>query len=152
MLTMENNKPNNNLNQNDDLSFLEESASGIQFKDIIFLVIRNLHWFVLCALIGAGIAYYKVKGEEKVYASSATIMLKTGSSGGSESLRSSAVLNEFSRGGIALSSIFNEMMIIRSQTLMEIVVRRLDLNTMYSYTTRLAKRNEIVLGTEIELE
>ena len=139
---MENNRLNNNTGNNEDLSFLEENSTGIQFKDIFFLVVRNLHWFILCALIGAGIAYYKVKGEEKVYSSSATIMLKTGSSGGSESLRSSAVMNEFSGGGIAVSSIFNEMMIIRSQTLMENVVRRLDLNTMYSYTTRLAKRNK----------
>ena len=137
---MDSNKPNNTGN-NEDMSFLEESSSGIQFKDILFLIIRNLHWFILCALIGAGIAYYKVKGEERVYASSATIMLKTGNNGGTESLRSSAVMNEFA-GGIAISSIFNEMMIIRSQTLMENVVRRLDLNTMYSYTTRLAKRNK----------
>jgi hypothetical protein len=135
---MENIKQNNT----DDTNFLEENTGGIQFKDILFLVLHNLHWFILCAVIGAGIAYYKVKGEEKVYSSSATIMLKTGSSGGSESLRSSAVMNEFMGGGVAISSIFNEMMIIQSQTLMERVVRLLDLNTMYSYTTRLAKRNK----------
>ena len=135
---MENNKQNNS----DDISFLEENSGGIQFKDILFLVLHNLHWFILCALLGAGIAYYKVKGVEKVYSSSATIMLKTGSSGGSESLRSSAVMDEFMGRGVAVSSIFNEMMILQSQTLMERVVRLLDLNTMYSYTTRLAKRNK----------
>ena len=139
---MDNNTPNKNPGVNEDLSFLEDNQSGIQFKDILFLVLRNLHWFALCALIGAGIAYYKVKGQEKLYASSASIMLKTGSSGGSESLRSSAVMNEFMGRGVAVSSIFNEMMIIRSQRLMEIVVRRLDLNTSYTYTTRLAKRNK----------
>ena len=86
---MNNKTPNTNMvNNNDDLSFLEENQGGIQFKDILFLVIRNLHWFALCALIGAFVAYYKVKGEERVYSSSASIMLKTGSSGGSESLRS----------------------------------------------------------------
>ena len=139
---MENNKTNTIANNSDDLSFLEENAnSGIQFKDILVLFIRNLPWFIICALLGAGISYYKVKGEEKVYSSSATIMLKSGNSGGSESLRSSALINEFS-SGVALSTINNEMIIIKSQTLMEIVVRRLNLNTMYSYTTRLAKRNK----------
>ena len=138
---MENNI-NTNPNNNEDLSFLEGNQSGIQFKDILFLVIRNLHWFALCALIGAGIAYYRVKGEERLYTSSASIMLKSGTSGGSETLRTSALMNEFASHGVANSSIFNEMMILRSQRLMEIVVRKLNLNTMYSYTTRLAKRNK----------
>ncbi len=133
----------NRTTNNDETSFLEDDqGGGIQFKDILFLVIHNLPWFILCALIGAGIAYYKVKGEERIYSSSASVMLKTGNSGGSESLRTSAVMSEFSGRGIAVSSIYNEMMIMQSQRLMEIVVRKLGLNTMYSYSTRLAKRNK----------
>lgn len=140
---MENNKNNTSGSNSEDLSFLDENINqGIQFKDILVLVFRNLPWFILCALVGAGIAYYKVRGEEKIYSSSATIMLKSGSSGGSESLRTSAFINEVSGSGVAISSISNEIIIIKSQTLMENVVRRLDLNTMYSYTTRLAKRNK----------
>ena len=108
---MDSNKLNNNTEDNVDLSFLDEKPSGIQFKDILFLVIRNLHWFVLCAVICAGIAYYKVKGQEKLYSSSASIMLKSGVSGGSESLRTSAVMSEFAGNGLAMSSIFNEMMV-----------------------------------------
>ena len=106
---------NNRTNNTDDSSFLDDNQGGIQFKDILFLVIHNLPWFILCALIGAGIAYYKVKGEERVYSSSATVMLKTGNSGGSESLRTSAVMNEFSGRGLAVSTIYNEMMIMQSQ-------------------------------------
>ena len=133
----------NNINNTEDISFLEEdNAGGMQFKDILMLVVRNLHWFILCALIGAAVAYYKVKREERVYASATSIMLKTGSSGGSESLRSSAILSQFTGGGVALSRIDNEIIIIKSQTLMEEVVRRLGLHTSYSYTTRLAKRNK----------
>ena len=136
---METNKPNNT----EDLAFLEEEAnSGLQFKDILFLVLRNIHWFILFAAIGGGLAYYKVKGEERVYASSTTIMLKSGNNAGTESLRSSALLNEFTSRGATVSTIQNEIMIIKSQTLMENVVRKLHLNTKYSYTTRLAKRNK----------
>ena len=132
---------NNNNNNTEDLSFLEDGNSGgMQFKDVLVLVLRNLHWFILCALICGGIAYYRVKSQEKIYSSTTSILLKPGTSGGSESFRTSAVMNEFSGGGLALSSIMNEIIIIRSQTLMETVVRRLNLNTMYSYTTRLAKR------------
>ena len=143
---------NNTPNNTEDLSFLDANPSGIQFKDILFRIIRNIHWFILCAAIGAGISYYKVKGEERLYSSSASIMLKSGASGGSESLRSSAILDEFSSRVVAMSSIFNEMMIIRSQRLMEVVVRRLNLNTQYSYTTRLAKRNKTLYNdTPVEV-
>ena len=95
---------NNKNNHTEDNAFLDDNSGGIQFKDVLFLVLHNLHWFILCAVIGAGIAYYKVKGQEKIYTSSATIMLKTGSSGGSESLRSSAVMDEFMGRGVAVSS------------------------------------------------
>ena len=84
---------NTNNNAKEDMSFLEEeSAGGMQFKDILFLFLRNIHWFILCALIGGGLAYYKVKGQEKIYSSSTSILLKSGNSGGSESFRSSALM------------------------------------------------------------
>ena len=44
--------------------FDESSTSGFKFKDLIFLVLRNLHWFIICALIGGAIAYYKVRGKD----------------------------------------------------------------------------------------
>ena len=56
---------NNNLNDinsankrpEDINSFFDESAnSGFKFKDLVFLVLRNLHWFLICALIGGVIA------------------------------------------------------------------------------------------------
>ena len=57
-----------NIKQNniEDTSFLDDNAGGMQFKDILVLIVRNLHWFLLCALIGAGIAYYKVKSQDKI--------------------------------------------------------------------------------------
>lgn len=142
---MENSNLNTSVNSTEELLILEENSNtGLQFKDILVLAFRNLPWFIICAVLGAAIAYYKVKGEERIYSSSATIMLKSGSSGGSESLRSSAFINEVSGVGVAISSISNEMIIIKSQTLMENVVRRLNLNTMYSYSTRIAKRNKLL--------
>ena len=124
----------NNTNNTEDLSFLEEENGGMQFKDILMLVVRNLPWFILCALIGGGLAFYKVKSQEKVYASTTSVMLKTGNSGGSESFRSSAIMSQFTGQGVAYSSIPNEIIIMKSQTLMEQVVRKLGLHTSYSYT------------------
>ena len=85
---------NENKRPEDINSFFDESAnSGFKFKDLVFLVLRNLHWFVICALIGGLISYYKVRQEVRIYASSATLLIKSSlTSSGSESLRSSATL------------------------------------------------------------
>ena len=142
---------NNNLNDINNLnkrpedinSFFDESAnSGFKFKDLVFLVLRNLHWFVICALIGGVIAYYKVSQQERIYSSSATLLIKTSlTSSGSESLRSSSTLGSLA-GGTVVSTINNEIMVLKSQSLMESMVRELHLNVSYFYKTKVSKRNK----------
>ena len=130
-------------NTNAEMSFLEEDdGNGIQIKDILFLILRNLHWFILCGLIGAGIAYWKVNGEERVYSSSASIMIKTGATSGSESIRSSSLMNQMLGNEGLVSTINNEIIILKSASLMDSVVRNLGLNVNYSYKTKVAKRNK----------
>ena len=137
---MDNDK--NNKPANEAAFFDEDANSGFKFKDVIFLILRNLHWFILCAAIGGLYAYYKVRNEERVYASSATVMVKHGASAGSESMRGSSAINEIMGQGLVVSSVNNEMMVLKSQTNMENMVRKLNLNTMYSYKTKVAKRNK----------
>ena len=140
---------NNNLNTtSNDISFLDDDAnSGFKFKDFIFLVLRNLHWFILCAAICGMYAYYKVRNQERIYASAASIMIKTTASSGSESLRGSTAISAITGQGVAISSVQNEMMVLKSQTNMENMVRQLNLNTMYSYKTKVAKRNKDLYKT-----
>ena len=138
-----NNNPN--LNPNDVNAFFDEDTnSGFKFKDLVFLIIRNLPYFVICALIGGLIAYYYVRKQERVYASSATMIIKTSASGGSESFRGSAPINTISGPGLVISTVNNEVMVLKSQTSMENMVRKLNLNTMYSYKTRVSRRNTIL--------
>ena len=142
---MDNNKVNNTSN---DVSFLDDDAnSGFKFKDVLFLVLRNLHWFILCAAICGLYSYYKVRNQERIYASSASIMIKTAMSGGSDTYRGSMALNTITGQGVAISSVQNEMMVLKSQTNMENMVRQLNLNTMYSYKTKVAKRNKDLYKT-----
>ena len=43
-------------NQDTDLSFLEKKdANSLSGKDIFYTIVRNLHWLILCAIIGAAI-------------------------------------------------------------------------------------------------
>ena len=143
-----NNNPNDintaNKRPEDISSFFDESAnSGFKFKDLVFLVLRNLHWFVICALIGGIIAYYNVRQQERIYASSASLLIKTTlNSSGSESLRTSSALGSITTGGPIISTINNEIMVLKSQSIMESMVRELNLNVSYSYKTKMSRRNK----------
>ncbi len=137
---MDNNKTNKPANE--AAFFDEDTNSGFKFKDVVFLVLRNLHWFLICALIGGLYAYYKVRNEDRIYASSATVMIKNGASAGSESMRGSSAINAIMGQGVVVSSVNNEMMVLKSQTNMENMVRQLNLNTSYRYKTKVAKRNK----------
>ena len=49
---------NMNMKPNDMNTFFDENAnSGFKFKDLVFLILHNLPWFVLCAAIGGLIAF-----------------------------------------------------------------------------------------------
>ena len=124
---------NTNMRPNDMNAFFDENAnSGFKFKDLVFLILHNLPWFVLCAAIGGLIAFYNVRGKERIYASSSSILIKTLANGGSESFRGSAPLNLISGPGLVVSTVNNEVMVLRSQKNMEDMVRQLNLCTMYS--------------------
>lgn len=63
------NNPQNNGRPEDLNSFFDESAnSGFKFKDLVFLILRNLPWFLIFSAIGGLIAFYKVRGQERIYA------------------------------------------------------------------------------------
>ena len=147
MATEFDNSTTNNLNninkRPDDInSFFDDSAnSGFKFKDLVFLIARNLHWFLIFALIGGVIAYYKVRGEDRVYAAYSSILIRTQNSSGSESFRGSSALNAIQGVGPVVSTVNNEIMVMRSQSNMENMVRKLGLNTSYRYTTKVARRN-----------
>ena len=50
-----------NTNPRDVNSFFDEDTnSGFKFKDLVFMILRNLPYFVVCALVGGIISYYNV--------------------------------------------------------------------------------------------
>jgi len=139
-----NNIENQNKSQNpNDINafFDEDSNSGFKFKDMVYLILHNLHWFVLFAVAGGIIAYYMVHKQERIYSSSASILIKTAASGGSESFRGSSTLTSISGPGLFISTVNNEIMVMKSQVNMENMVRQLNLNVGYSYKTKMSRRN-----------
>ena len=81
---MDNTTNNNNSSTTtnySNLSFLDEKQSvSFHIKDLVFLILHNLHWLILFAVLGALIANFLSRRQEKVYASQAKILIRSGNS------------------------------------------------------------------------
>ena len=115
-----------NTNQeNGDLSFLEKKdANTLTGKDIFFTILRNLHWLILCALIGGAIAYYQSDKTDRIYESHAKIRLNSVTRNRLEN--GSTMLENITnrRVAITMNAINDEIIVLRSETPMLEVVKR----------------------------
>jgi hypothetical protein len=136
-----------NTNQENDLSFLEKKdANTLSGKDIFFTVVRNLHWLLLCALICGGIAYYRSDRQDRIYESHAKVRLTSVTRSRLESGISTLENITNRRVAITMNAINDEIIVLRSETPMLEVAKRLDLGTSYSYQTKLVKRQRDLYG------
>ncbi|MBR2210278.1 MAG: polysaccharide biosynthesis tyrosine autokinase [Fibrobacter sp.] len=134
-------------NQDNDLSFLDKKdANSLSGKDIFFTVLRNLHWLILCALICGAIAYYRSDRQDRIYESHAKVRLNSVTRNRLES--GSTTLDNITnrRIAITMNAINDEIIVLRSETPMLEVAKRLDLGTSYSYQTKLVKRVRDLYG------
>ena len=134
--------------KNNDTSFLDEKKTQkIHVKDILFTVLRNIHWLILCGAIGAVVAGYYVRHENRIYSSSARILIKGSSTGeNGNTIREASIRNMFSTRTLYNSSINNEMMILTSKSAMLEVARNLKLNITYTAKTRIVNRVKDLYG------
>ena len=133
---------------NNDTSFLDDrKGPKLHVKDVLFIILRNLHWLVICGVLGAGIAGYTVRHQNRVYESTARMLIKGSSTGNSESaVREASIRNMFNTRSLYNSNINNEMMILTSKTALLEVVRNLDLNVFYTSKTRIVGRTKDLYG------
>ena len=136
-----------NNSQDNDLSFLEKKdANTLSGKDIFFTIVRNLHWLLLCALIGAGIAYYRSDRQDRIYESHAKIRLNSVTRSRLENGVSTLENITNRRVAITMNAINDEIIVLRSETPMLEVAKRLNLGTSYYYQTKLVKRVRDLYG------
>lgn len=109
----------------------QQKQQDVQEFDFIKLFFHCLHywyWFILCGAISAGIATLYIQSKTKVYTTFATIMLRTDNN----MSRSSLQTDMLEMMGYQTSKIVeDEMVILRSRTIMEQAVRALNLQTEY---------------------
>ena len=133
-------------NNNTELSFLDRKDSGrFTFKDVLMTILCNLHWLVRCACIGAAVAWWKSDCTERCYESHARIKI--------HSVTRNAADDGLERENVSMkrasgnwNTLNDEILILKSETAMLEVARRLNLGVTYQYTTKVAKRIKDLYG------
>ncbi len=103
-----------------------EQEIAIDWKDLMYKVLRNWCWFLLSVVVCLAVGIIVEKSSLKYYTRSATIMVK-GKKGTSNLVSVSDLM------GGSSSNIDNEIYLFKSRTLMRGVVDRLGLEVSYSY-------------------
>ena len=130
-----------NNNTENDLSFLEKKdANALSGKDIFFTILRNLHWLIICALIGGAIAYYISDRADRIYESHAKILINSITRNRLDNGMSMLENITNRRVATTMNAINDEIIVLQSETPMLEVANRLSLGTTYKYQTKLVKR------------
>ena len=118
----------------------DRESTRFSFKDLLFMFINNWYWFVISIVICAGVALFIYKTKPRIYQESALILIRADNVSKAEEV--STLLNSGGGGGGDRQmsyKIENEMYILRSVRLMEMVVKRLDLQPTYKYVSLFEK-------------
>ena len=106
-----------------------DDMSGYSLRDILEMVFANWYWFFISIGFCMVVAVYYIYTTPKVYQRQATIMIKDSRRGGS----AAAIFADLSSMK-AIPNVDNEMYILGSKRLMEMVVDTLNLNINYTYS------------------
>ena len=137
---MEDNRNNEN--------FMDETPSDfLHIKDITITLLRNLHWFLLCAVIGAFISGYSVHQKPRIYSANARIAIQSLINDNAIQSPSAQMNNLGSRRLIPNYAALNsEIFSLKSKAAMIQVVENLNLNVDYKCRSKVVKRDHDLYG------
>ena len=105
--------------------------SRINLVDLFLYLLSHWYWFLLCALLCCGYAYYRYAQKPFIYRSTATVIVKDPSSA-----RTTASLSNYSNQ-INRVDMTNEILQLQSKQLMSQVVTALDADINYTIPIKL---------------
>lgn len=118
---------------NNDLNIWQEQEDDFDLRNFVFKYLRHWHWFLISVLICSLCAWLYLRYSTPIYEVSATLLVKDeekGLAGGTEMLEELGMM-----GGSKL--VENEIEVLRSRTLMEKVVDKLNLTVSYWHDGRI---------------
>lgn len=135
-----------NSNKREKIAKSLGSRVGLPMTDIVFTTLRHWPWIIISVLACVGIVYVYLLRIPNVYTRQAELLVKDESKG------ASSEMDQFSEFGIFKSStnIPNEISTLQSKDLMEEVVRRRNLSTIYYRKGRF--HNTVAYGFDLPVE
>ena len=103
----------------------------INLVDLFFFLLNHWYWFLLCAALAVGYAWYRYSKSPLLYQSNVTVIIKDPSSS------TRTVSMDSYNNLINNVSMSNEMLQLRSKTMMAEVVQSLDADVNYKQQVRL---------------
>jgi tyrosine-protein kinase Etk/Wzc len=123
------------MNQSENpLEFMKVDGDGFNVREEVEKYLHYWKWFLLGIILALGAAYFDLRYTPNQYEVSATILFDDESSGGMSS--ELAAFEELGIMGAGKKNIQDEIGILKSRSLIERVVRKLDLNISYSFEGR----------------
>lgn len=131
--------PNNNNSELNTAGPVQQpqqqiSRGGIKLQELLYTCISNWYWFVISLVVCLLAAYYHLEKTTPLYVSDASIMLKLDDQDRAISSDESLLT------GLGISTgnnhIWDELVLMKSPDMMRDIVRRLNLNTVYSVPER----------------
>ncbi|WP_281336384.1 GumC family protein [Flavobacterium eburneipallidum] len=105
----------------------EDQIEDFNLRDSLERYLEHWRWFVLAAFLSLAVAYVYLRYATPQYSASTTILVKDDKKGGM--LSELSVFADMGLGGGMKSNLDNEIEILKSRTLVEKTVKRLQLNT-----------------------
>ena len=107
------------------------NSNRVNLVDLFLYLLSHWYWFVLCAALCGGYAYYKYAQTPFTYRSDATVIIKDPSSA-----RTTASMTVYS-SQINRINMTNEILQLRSKQLMQQVVEAIDADVNYTLHIKL---------------
>ena len=142
--------PNNNNSELNTAGPVQQpqqqpSRGGIKLQELLYTCISHWYWFVISLVICLLAAYYHLEKTTPLYVSDASIMLKLDDQDRAISSDESLLT------GLGISTgnnhIWDELVLMKSPDMMRDIVRRLNLNTVYSVPERFREQELVRFDT-----
>lgn len=138
--------------ENNQLSdkLLKQINPGIDFKRLLGALLSKWYWFVLCLFITLSTAYLYLRYTTPQYSIKSLVLIEDKNKSPASSILNKLSDNQSSGDNTGNTNLFNEMSMLTSQDLVELVVDSLDLNIRY-WTKGRVKEEEIYETTPIHV-
>lgn len=116
-------------------SYIKEEDSSVNLHDIFRIVLNKWYWFIISVILCVSVAVIYLMWAPRIYERNATVLIKDDKTNSAETamFQDLAIFE-------GKSNVYNEMIVFKSQTLMDEAVRRLNLDL--SYTVREGLRTQ----------